>query len=124
MTSSSEHALWPKEGKIGLCKSGEFEGRHLLLVADTVPGTWYGYVEERDAEDVGKDFLARDQELDGLLRLWEVEWLSPGDDVDVEPELFGLRDHWRREHGRRRDRVRTAVCRCLPGRHDIGEGVP
>lgn len=93
---SPDHGTWPQEGRVGLCRAGEYAGRYLLLTADAPPGYWYGYIEERSEQDVGNDFPTTDDELLRLLEDWQVVWLKPEVDRQVEEELFGLRAEWRR----------------------------
>jgi hypothetical protein len=87
----------PPEGRVGLARAGEFAGCYLLVTLE-----WNSvciiYIAAPTAAESGlnTDLRANPDGLPALVEEWEIQWLSPEEDVSVEAELFGIREHWAR----------------------------
>jgi hypothetical protein len=87
------HDAWPPEGRIGRCRSGEYEGSYVLVIAE-IEDYWATYVSEPHADD----FVTQgDDYTQALLDSMDIEWVPREADTSIEEEMLGLRSHWRSE---------------------------
>lgn len=87
---------FPLDGRVGLAHAGEHAGC-FLLVTNAGEAGWIVYTAPSSDEFRAwtSDFRLGREDLEGRLRDWQLEWLSPEEDVIIEREHFGLREHWR-----------------------------
>lgn len=94
-----DHDSWPLEGRLGKCTSGEYSGCFILVTAER-NGYWLGYVADPPTVPRAKarcDDFVIDPNLQLVIDELGIEWLPAEDDLRLEREVFGLRDHWRAE---------------------------
>lgn len=95
MVVNVEHANWPRRGRVGRCRSGEYEGC-LVLVTAEMDERWLVYVAPSPGTSgVYDDFhVGGDLAMADLVDEWDVEWLPDEEGDRLEAEAFDIRRYW------------------------------
>jgi hypothetical protein len=87
-------------GRVGVCTQGAASGQHVLIVSERrKPGWWVLYCEPPwknfrfHTSAFGFDnYIDNDAGMLGIISAWGVEFMSRGDDVEIEQRIFAVRE--------------------------------
>ncbi len=110
MEYSFDRAVWPNEGRVGLCRRSSntagspTAGNYILVVPDN-PGMWMVYEIGPNGEDPRSDLFSQES-IPDFVREGDVHWFEGAEEKMLEQKLFRVRIA-RKTNGRIRRLVNT-----------------